>query len=260
MSYQNILVEQENSLSVVTVNRPQALNALNTATLLELTEAFEEISGKRGIRSVILTGAGDKAFIAGADISEMVKKDPLQAKQFAVLGHELTKKIEQLPQPVIAAVNGYALGGGCEIALACDMRVAAENAKFGQPEVGLGIIPGWGATQRLPRLIGKGLASELLLTGRIISAQEALRMGLVNHVVPVDLLMHKTRELAETVAAKGMTAIELTKSVIRRGENLDLDKALAMEADSFALCFATEDQREGMEAFLAKRKPNFESV
>lgn len=257
MEYQNIRVEFDQGIAVVTVSRRQALNALNTATLKELEDAFDGIAANREIKSVIITGAGEKAFIAGADIAEMAGMQPFEAREFASLGHRVTRKMEGLPQPVIAAVNGFALGGGCEIALASDIRIAAEGARFGQPEVGLGIVPGFGGTQRLPRLIGKGMAAELLLTGRLVTSAEALQIGLVNQVVTADQLMERARELARTIAEKGSIAARLIKSVLHKGQGLDLEKALEMEADSFALCFSTGEQKEGMEAFLSKRKPNF---
>jgi enoyl-CoA hydratase len=260
MNYENITVEFGDGLAVVTVNRPKALNALNTATLQELDNAFDQIGKNREIKVVIITGAGQKAFIAGADISEMAKKTPLEAKEFSQLGLNVTRKMERIPQPIIAAINGYALGGGCEVAITCDIRVVTENAKFGQPEVGLGITPGFGGTQRLPRLIGRGRASEMLLAGRTISGKEALEFGLANHVVPADQLMEKAREVAQAIADKGSIAVQLAKSAILKGQDMDLDKALDVEADAFALCFSTEEQKEGMEAFLSKRKPNFKGV
>lgn len=259
MEYQNIQVEIAEGIAVVTISRRQALNALNTATLRELENIFDEIAGSE-IKAVIITGAGEKAFIAGADIAEMAGMSPLEAREFALLGHRVTRKMERIPQPVIAAVNGFALGGGCEIALACDIRIAAEGARFGQPEVGLGIIPGFGGTQRLPRLIGKGLANELLLTARLVTSGEALQMGLVNQVVSSDQLMTKAREMAKTIGEKGSIAARLIKTVVLRGQGMDLEKALEMEADSFALCFSTGEQKEGMEAFLSKRKPAFKGA
>lgn len=257
MNYENISLAFDDSTALITINRSKALNALNSATLEELGNAFDSIAGNENVKVVIITGSGEKAFIAGADISEMIQKKPLEAKKFAELGLGVTRKIESLPQPVIAAVNGYALGGGCEIALACDFRIAAEGAKFAQPEVGLGITPGFGGTQRLPRLIGLGRASEMLFTGRVVGSGEALSIGLVNYVVPGDQLLEKARELAKTISEKGNTAVHLTKSVVQRGQSIELERALDLEADSFALCFSTEEQKEGMEAFLSKRKPNF---
>lgn len=256
MDYQNILLEYEEDLLVVTINRPRVLNALDMATLLELDHAFDAIGESRA-KAVIITGAGEKAFIAGADISEMSKMGPMEARKFAYLGLGVTRKMEKLPQPVIAAVNGFALGGGCEIALASDIRIAAEKARFGQPEVGLGITPGFGGTQRLPRLIGKGRASELLFTGRMVGSAEALELGLVNLVVPGEELMPKAREMAKTMGEKGSIALRLIKAAVLKGLSMDLERALDLEADSFALCFSTLEQKEGMEAFLSKRKPNF---
>jgi len=259
LNYENILFEYEESTAVITINRRQYLNALDINTLKELEDAFDVICGNTGIKAVIITGAGDKAFIAGADIKEMSRMTPFEAREFSYLGLRVTKKMEQLPQAVIGAINGFALGGGCEIALACDIRIASEHAKFGQPEVGLGITPGFGGTQRMPRLIGKGRGSELLFTGRMVGSEEALNIGLVNYVVPRDKLMEKSRELAKSMGEKGNIARGLIKSAILKGQSMDLDRALDLEADSFALCFSTQEQREGMEAFLNKRKPNFQN-
>ncbi|MEL7566841.1 MAG: enoyl-CoA hydratase-related protein [Dehalobacterium sp.] len=257
MNYENILTMFDENLALITIKREKALNALNSATLKELEHAFDSISENWNIKVVIITGSGEKAFIAGADIGEMMQMKPLEARKFAELGLRVTRKIESLPQPVIAAVNGYALGGGCEIALACDFRIAAERARFAQPEVGLGITPGFGGTQRLPRLIGIGRASELLFTGRVVESSEALSIGLINYVVPNDQLLAKARELAKAISEKGNIAIHLTKSAIQKGKSMDLERALDLEADSFALCFSTTEQKEGMAAFISKRKPNF---
>jgi len=257
VDYTNILVEKDKTLAIVTINRPKALNALNKATLEELLACFTELSGDRTIKVVIITGAGEKAFVAGADIAFMQGLTPDEGKIFGRLGHTVARTIENLPQPVIAAINGFALGGGCELALSCDMRLASDNAKFGQPEVNLGIIPGFGGTQRLPRLIGKGLACELIYSGKIIDAAEASRIGLVNRVVPQEKLMEECRELAALIGSRGPAAVQLCKEVVNNGMEMDLTRACSYEADLFALCFAGSEQKEGMAAFLEKRPPQF---
>lgn len=254
----NVRFEKEGPIATITIDRPKALNALNYATLQELLHCFQRLEGEQDIRAVILTGGGEKAFVAGADISYMQELNALEAAQFADLGHAVMAAVEQVPQPVIAAVNGFALGGGCELALACDIRIAAEHAKFGQPEVNLGVIPGFGGTQRLPRLIGKGRACELLYTGAIIDAAEALRIGLVNRVVPMGRLIETCRELATTIAAKGPIAIRLCKETINNGMEMDLSRANRYEAVQFSQCFASADQKEGMRAFLEKRGAVFQ--
>lgn len=257
MNYENITYEERGSVAIITINRPKALNALNLQTLEELRSCLTELAGKETIAVLILTGGGEKSFVAGADISFMQNIDVLTARRFAKVGHEVGKLLEDLPQPVIAAVNGFALGGGCELAIACDLRYASENAKFGQPEVNLGVIPGFGGTQRLPRLIGKGLANELLFSGEIIDAQEALRIGLVNKVFPQDVLMEKCLALAETIASRGPLAVRLCKEVVNHGMEMDLARACSYERDLFSLCFASKEQKEGMSAFLEKRAPQF---
>ncbi len=258
MDYKNILVEKDKTVAIVTINRPKALNALNKATLEEMLSCFTELGADRTVKAVIITGSGEKAFVAGADIAFMQGLNPDQGKVFGRLGHTLTRTIENLPQPVIAAVNGFALGGGCELALSCDMRLASDNAKFGQPEVTLGIIPGFGGTQRLPRLIGKGLACELLYSGKIIDAAEASRIGLVNRVVPQEKLMEECRELAVLIGSRGSAAVQLCKEVVNNGMEMDLTRACSYESDLFALCFAGDEQKEGMAAFLEKRSPKFQ--
>lgn len=255
----NIIFEKEQRIATVTINRPASLNALNKETLEELLVCFQEISSDDEIKAIIVTGSGEKAFVAGADISFMQHLTPLEGRSFGQLGHLVMRTIENTPQPVIAAVNGFALGGGCELALACDMRFASENAKFGQPEVNLGVVPGFGGTQRLPRLIGKGLANELLFTGNIIDAVEALRIGLVNRVYSQEELQSQCRQTAETITLKGSVAVQLCKEAVNHGVEMDLDKGCAYEADLFALCFASEEQTEGMSAFLEKRSPQFDS-
>jgi enoyl-CoA hydratase len=259
MTYNNILLEKSDAIATVTINRPKALNALNRETLEEMLTCFNDLAEDRSVQVVIITGAGEKAFVAGADISFMQGLTPAEGKVFGRLGHAVTRTIENLPQPVIAAINGFALGGGCELSLACDIRLASDNAKFGQPEVNLGIIPGFGGTQRLPRLIGKGLANELLYSGKIIDAAEASRIGLVNRVVAQDRLMAECRELAILIASRGPTAVQLCKEVVNNGMEMDLNRACSYEADLFALCFAGEEQKEGMMAFLEKRPPKFQA-
>jgi len=257
MAYQNLLVEVSERIATITFNRPKNLNALNPATVRELKTALEEVSAREDVGVVLLTGAGEKAFIAGADISEMGRFTPVQALDFALLGQEVLGFIERMPQPVIGAINGFALGGGCEVAMACDLLVAAESAKFGQPEVNLGIIPGYGGTQRLPRLVGRNLAKELVLTGDMITAQRAFEIGLVNKVVPAGELMPAARELARKILSRGPVAVRLAKMAMNRGLDLDLGNACALEAGAFATGFATADRAEGIAAFLEKRKPDF---
>jgi enoyl-CoA hydratase len=252
----SIDIERADAIAVVTMNRPEALNAFNTVQLEELLAAMRQLGADDAIRAIVITGAGDRAFAAGADIKEMEAKSPLEAKAFAELGHAVCAAIERAPQPTIAAVNGFALGGGCEVALACDIRLAAERAMLGQPEVALGIFPGWGGTQRLPRLIGAGLAKELIFTGRSVNAAEALRIGLVNAVHPAQELLSKARELAGQVAAQGPLAVRHAKIAINHafGDTLG---GFEQEQQLFALLFGTTDQREGMAAFVGRRKPSF---
>ncbi len=257
MEYENILLEKKGATAIVSINRPKALNALNYQTLQELLSCFQELGQDEDVAVVILTGSGEKSFVAGADISHMQSLDVIEARKFGMLGHEVVRTIEELPQPVIAAINGFALGGGCEIALGCDMRFASENAKFGQPEVNLGVIPGFGGTQRLTRLIGKGLATELLFSGDIVDAQEALRIGLVNKVFSLEELLSKCVELAEKIASRGPLAVKLCKEAVNNGMEMELSRACQYEADLFSLCFASAEQKEGMSAFLEKRAPNF---
>ncbi|MFT5727430.1 MAG: enoyl-CoA hydratase [Desulforhopalus sp.] len=255
----NIIVEKENGIATVTINRPESLNALNKETLEELLACFKDLSLNDQIKAIILTGSGEKAFVAGADISFMQNLTAHQSRKFGKLGHLVMHTIENTPQPVIAAINGFALGGGCELALACDMRFASDNAKFGQPEVNLGVVPGFGGTQRLPRLIGKGLANELLFTGNIIDSVEALRIGLINKVYSQEELQTACMQIAKTIAKKGPVAVRLCKEAVNNGVEMDLTRGCAYEADLFALCFASDEQTEGMTAFLEKRSPKFES-
>ena len=257
MSFENLLYDCSDGIATVTVNRPKALNALNAATLKDLLGLFTAIRDDAAVKVVILTGAGEKAFVAGADIAEMQSIDALTGRQFSLLGHQVMATIEELPQPVIAAVNGFALGGGCELTLCCDIRLASENARFGQPEVNLGVIPGFGGTQRLPRLVGKGLACELLLTGDMIDAAEAYRIGLANKVYPAVELLPAARKMAAKIASKGQIAIGFAKSALVDGVETDLTRGCAREADLFGFCFATADQKEGMQAFLEKRPAQF---
>jgi len=258
MAYENLLVDISDRIATITINRPKSLNALNRATMQELSDGLEEIAGRKDVGAVLLTGAGEKAFVAGADVSEMQGFSPLQVLEFSRLGHGVLGKIERIPQPVIGVINGFALGGGCELAMACDILVASDNAKFAQPEVNLGIIPGWGGTQRLPRLVGRNVAKEIVLTGEIISAQRAYEIGLVNRVVPQSGLMETAREIARKLLEKAPVALSIAKSVMNRGIDLDLESACALEANAFAVMFSTEDGAEGITAFLEKRKPKFQ--
>jgi enoyl-CoA hydratase len=258
MQFTNLLLEIEDKIATVTFNRPKALNALNQETLLEVLACFQALKKDEAVQVVILTGSGTKAFVAGADIAFMNEMTPLEARNFAFLGQEVMNTIERLEKPVIAAINGFALGGGCELAIACDIRLASDNARFGQPEVNLGIVPGFGGTQRLPRLIGKGRASELIFTGDMIDAQEAYRIGLVNRVVPQDQLLTTCREMAAKIASRGPVAVKLSKGAIINGLEMDLARACGYEADQFALGFTSADQKEGMEAFLEKRPARFQ--
>lgn len=257
MAYENIIREDKGAVSIITINRPKALNALNFDTLDELYRCFRELADDKSRAVVIVTGSGEKSFVAGADISFMQDLPPTEARNFAKLGHAVMKAVEELPQPVIAAVNGFALGGGCELALACDIRYGSENAKFGQPEVNLGIIPGFGGTQRLPRLIGKGLANELLFSGDIIDADEALRIGLVNKVFSPEDLLDACLALAKRIGEKGPLAVRLCKEAVNNGMEMDLTRACRYEADLFSVGFSSAEQKEGMRAFLEKRPPDF---
>ncbi|BDR63375.1 short-chain-enoyl-CoA hydratase [Clostridium tetani] len=253
----NIILKKENGIAEITINRPKSLNALNSETLNELKVAIKDISESDDVKVVIITGAGEKAFVAGADITEMQNLNAKQGRALARLAQKVFSDIEHMPQIVIAAINGYALGGGCELCMACDIRLASKNAKFGQPEVNLGITPGFAGTQRLPRLVGKGTAKELIFTTDMIDANEAYRIQLVNKVYEADELIDKARELAKKIMSKAPYAVSLAKAAINDGMNMDTESAYKYEADIFGLCFATEDQKEGMKAFLEKRKSNF---
>jgi enoyl-CoA hydratase len=258
MTYQFLLHEEpEPGIHRITMNRPKALNALNSATLGELACAIKGVSADASARALLITGSGEKAFVAGADIGEMQSLEPDQARAFSSHASRLFLDIEALPVPVIALVNGYALGGGCELALACDWIVAADNAVFGQPEVNLGIPPGFGGTQRLPRRIAPGKALELLFTGRQVRADEAVAIGLANEKVAADALQARGIALATLISGKGPVAVRLVKEAWRRGQSLDLAQACAIESDLFSLAFATADQKEGMRAFLDKRAATF---
>lgn len=250
---------KDGNVAILAINRPNAMNALNTELLLELDMALENLNKDSEIFVIILTGEG-KAFVAGADISEMKDKTPEAARSFGMLGSKIFRRLELMEKPVIAAVNGYALGGGCELAISCDIIIAGEKAKFGQPEVGLGITPGFAGTQRLPRIIGIKKAKELIFTGGMIGAQEAEKIGLVNKVVPQEELMATAMEMAKTIASKGQIAVRYAKAAINRGIETDMDTGNAIETDLFALCFANDDQKEGMTAFLGKRKAEFKNI
>lgn len=259
MSYKNLLLEIKDNTAIVTINRPDKLNALNHQTLTELKNIFDEIKNNDEIYSIILTGSGEKAFVAGADISELNKLNMLEGKKFAEYGQNVFNIIENFEKPVIAAVNGFALGGGCELALACHFRIASDNAKFGQPEVNLGIIPGYGGTQRLARLVGIGRAMEMILTGDMIDANEALRIGLVNKVFPLSDLKTKVLEITQKINSKGQQAIRLAINAVKATNRMNLQEGLDFEAVLFALCCGTEDFKEGTSAFLEKRKPAFKN-
>jgi len=255
--YENILFENNAGIGVITLNRPKALNALNYNMMKELDDLLDNIAQDDTVKVVIITGAGEKAFVAGADITEMQPLSALEGRKWGQFGQQVFAKIENLAQPVIAAVNGFALGGGCELAMACDLRIASDNAKFGQPEVTLGILPGFGGTQRLPRLVGKGRAKELIFTGDIIDAGEACRIGLVNKVTTAAELLDAAKALAAKIISRAETAVRLSKAAVNEGMDMDLDSGIAYEAEVFGLCFATKDQKEGMAAFVEKRKANF---
>jgi len=253
MSYENILVEIREPVAVLTLNRPKVLNALNAATFHELNKALAELIANPAVRAILLTGSGEKAFAAGADIQELAQISAIDGQALALSGQHLFDRIESCGKPVIACVNGFALGGGCELALACTFRIASETAKFGQPEVKLGLLPGYGGSQRLPRLVGKGAALKLLLTGEMIPALEALRIGLVEEVVAPDQLLARGEQIARTIATQAPLAVEKCLEAVHAGYDLPLRQALDLEASLFGLCCATEDKAEGTKAFLEKR-------
>jgi enoyl-CoA hydratase len=258
MQYEHILAEISDAIAVVTLNRPKVLNALNTALLAELDAALDALSADDAVRAVIITGAGEKAFAAGADISELAAVNGVEGQALAARGQRVFGKLETLGKPVIAAINGFALGGGCEMALACTLRIASEGAKLGQPEVKLGIIPGYGGSQRLPRLVGKGAALKLILTGEMIGAAEALRIGLVEEVTPASELMPRVKALAATIAGMAPIAVRQCIAAVHAGYDLPLDEALAHEAALFGICCGTADKAEGTKAFLEKRTANWQ--
>ena len=253
---ENVLLEKQGHVSIITINREKALNALSTAVLNDLEEAVNTVEADKDTYCVVITGAGNKSFVAGADIAEMKDKTVEEAAEYGAYGNKIFRQIETLHCPVIAAVNGFALGGGCEISMACDIRIASDNAKFGQPETGLGILPGFGGTQRLARLVGKGRAKELIFTCDMIDANEAYRIGLANKVVPQAELLDTCKAMAEKIMSKGSYAISLAKEAINTGTETDLSSGLTLEADLFGLAFSTDDKKEGMTAFLEKRKAN----
>lgn len=255
----NVVLEKEGNLAVVTINRPKALNALNSKTLKELDLVVANLEEDKDIYCVILTGSGEKSFVAGADIAEMKDLDSKGGEEFGLLGNKVFRRLEKLDKPVIAAISGFALGGGCELAMACDIRIASEKAKFAQPEAGLGITPGFGGTQRLPRLVGEGKAKELIYTCAMIKADEALRIGLVNKVVPLENLMEEAKAIANAIIANAPIAVKLCKDAINRGMQVDIDTAITVEAEDFGKCFDSEDQKEGMVAFLERRAKSFQN-
>ncbi|MEW6319987.1 MAG: enoyl-CoA hydratase-related protein [Acidobacteriota bacterium] len=258
MSFENLLIERDGAVAVVTINRPKVLNALNGPTLDELRRALVDLRADGSVRAIVLTGAGEKAFVAGADINELATLTPVEGKEHGRNGQTLFDFIEQLGKPVIAAINGFALGGGCELAMACTIRLAADTARLGQPEVNLGIIPGYGGTQRLPRLVGKGRALEMLLTGDMVDAARAHEMGLVNRVVPAAELMAEARKLAHALAAKAPVAVRYILEAVHHGLDVALADGQMLETALFGAVASTDDMREGTRAFLEKRKPAFQ--
>jgi enoyl-CoA hydratase len=257
MTLENLLIERDAAVLVVTINRPKVMNALNAALLAELSAVIDDAGADADVRALVITGAGEKAFVAGADINELAQQTPVAGRDRGRFGQGVFDRIERLGKPVIAAVNGFALGGGCELAMACTMRLAADTAKFGQPEINLGLIPGYAGSQRLPRLVGRGRALELLLSGHSISADEAFRIGLVNRVVPAAQLLTEARALAHTLASKAPIAVRYILDAVARGLDMPLADAQDYEATLFGLVSTTEDMREGTRAFLDKRKPEF---
>ncbi|MFD3158205.1 short-chain-enoyl-CoA hydratase [Haloimpatiens sp. FM7330] len=258
MELKNVILEKQDKVAIITINRPNALNALNSETLKEINVVIDDLANDDNIYAAVLTGAG-KAFVAGADIKEMKDMTTMEGRKFGILGNNVFRKLENLDKPVIAAVNGFALGGGCELSMACDIRIASAKAKFGQPESGLGITPGFGGTQRLARHVGLGMAKELIYTGKIIKADEALRVGLVNAVYEPEQLLEEAKKLANTIAGNAPIAVKLCKEAINRGMQVDIDTALRYESEVFGECFSTEDQKEGMTAFVEKRDKTFKN-
>ncbi|MGC1686387.1 MAG: enoyl-CoA hydratase-related protein [Candidatus Acidiferrales bacterium] len=258
MAYENILYEVKDHIAWITFNRPAVLNALNTATVSELGDALSQARDDAGVRVLILTGSGEKAFVAGADINELAKRTPVDGKEYSLVGQEVFHRLETLGKPSIAAINGFALGGGCELALSCTMRIASRTARLGQPEVKLGIVPGYGGSQRLSRLCGKGIAHELILTGEMISANDAFRVGLVNHVVEPAELLPTAEKIAQKIIANAPLAVKYAMEAVEHGLEMAQEEGLFLEATLFGLCCATEDMREGTRAFLEKRQPKFQ--
>lgn len=257
MELQHVLTEKKGRVGILTINRPDKLNALNTHVTKEILSAFKMLESDPEVRVIVITGAGDKAFVAGADIAEMKDINPLQALEFAQNGQKTLETIESSDKIVIAAINGYALGGGLELSMACDLRIAAENARLGQPEIKIGVIPGWAGTQRLTRLVGKTKAKELILTGDMITAEEGIKIGLLNKVVPAEKLREEVMKTAEALSELGSFSLGAAKHVVDHGLEIGFEKAQEMERQYFALCFASPDQKEGMAAFLEKRKAKF---
>src|SRR5436190_4932563 len=254
MTFENLLIERDGAVAIVTFNRPKVLNALNTQTLTELSAAIAGFKSDAGVRAIVLTGAGEKSFVAGADINELAVQTPIEGKEHARRGQQIFDAIEQLGKPVIAAVNGFALGGGCELAMACTIRISADTARFGQPEINLGIIPGYAGSQRLPRLVGKGIALEILLSGDMISAQRAYEIGLVNRVVPAAELMAEAKKLAQTLASKAPIATRYIIDAVNLGLDAPFTVGEVLETSLFGTIAASDDMREGTKAFLEKRK------
>ena len=257
MEFKYIIYEKSEGIATITLNRQEALNAFNKEVIEEILQALEDIKADENIRVVILTGAGEKAFSAGADIKAMKGMNALKARELSLMGEKLCNALENLEKPVIAAINGYALGGGLEVAMACDIRIASENARMGQTEINIGLIPGWGGTQRLPRLIGKTKAKELIFTGKIIDAKTAEQLGIVNMVVPSDKLKEAVHQFALELASKAPVALKVAKSLINKGSEISLDAAIALEREGFGVVASTEDLQEGVSAFIEKRKPTF---
>lgn len=260
MSYKNIIVEKNDKIGKLTINRPEVRNALNRETRLEIEQGIIELENDANIRVIVITGAGEKAFCAGADIRDMKDATPLMAIDSAELGKRVFKKVENCKKPVIAMINGYALGGGCELALSCDIRIASDNARLGQPEINIGIIPGYAGTQRLPRLVGKAVAMEMILTGDLIKADEAYRVGLVNRVVAPEQLETAVLEVAEKLAQRSPIIVEIAKSAVNKGLETNLDVGSAYETECFGIAFSTQDHFEGINAFLEKRSPEFKGL
>jgi short chain enoyl-CoA hydratase (EC 4.2.1.17) len=258
MELENLLVTKDEGIAIVTVNRPQFLNALNRATVEELSQSIAQVEKDDDVKALIITGSGDKSFVAGGDITYMQNMSPMESREFGLFGQGVLRKLELLPKPVIAAINGFCLGGGLELAMACDFRIASLKAKFGQPEVNLGVTPGFGGTQRLSRLVGAGMAKQLLFTGDMIDAQEALRIGLVNQVVSAGELLNYVKGIAKRIMSGGQIAVKMCKLAVNEGMQTDIDRAMTIEADMFGLCFSTLDQKEGMKAFAEKDPLNLE--